>query len=155
MVHTRYFQTAGTAVLACIIPTLALGRRTHVLEAEELVAAVAAQRAGIRQQLLQRCWLGRVGVLLCNRVASRWAGRGLQRRQYVPLRALQQSGALTAPDLRRPKNELMVAARSDGRAEQWGAGEVVVVQAAQGICGAGLCRWSAEQMLGKRARVTS
>ena len=124
------FQTAGTTELACIIPAVPLRRRTHILEAEELVAAVAAQRAGGGQQLLQRRRLGRVGVLLCDWVASCWAGWGLQRRQYVPLRGLQRPGALTAPDLRRPKNELMVAARSDGRAEQWGAGEVVVVQAA-------------------------
>lgn len=123
-----YFQTAGTAKLACIIPTCPPGRRTYILEAEELVAAVAAQRSGVRQQLLQRRRLRRVGVLLCNRVASCWAGRGLQRRQYVPLSVLLPSETLTAPDLRRPKNELMVAARSDGRAEQWGADEVVVVR---------------------------
>lgn len=71
------------------------------------------------------------------------------------MRRLQRPGALTAPDLRRPKNELIMAARSDGRTEQWGAGEVVVVQAAQGICGADLGRCSAERVLGKRARVTS
>ena len=142
-------------MLACIIPVIQLLRRTHVLKAKELVAAVAAQRSGIRQQLLQRRRLGRVGVLLYDRVASCWAGWGLQRRQYVPLRGLRRPGALTVPDLRRPKNELMAAARSDGRAEEWGTGEVVVVQAAQGICGADLGRCSAERMLGKRARVTS
>jgi hypothetical protein len=57
------------------------GGRTHILKAEELVAAVAAQRPGVGQQLLQRGGLGRVGVLLRDRVARCWAGRGLQRRQ--------------------------------------------------------------------------
>ena len=87
-------------------------------------------------------------------MASCWAGWDLQWRQYVPLSTLHRSGTLTAPDLRRPKNELMVAARSDGRAEQCEADEVVVVQAAQGICGAGLCRYSANECWGKEARVT-
>jgi hypothetical protein len=135
VVRTMCFQTAGNILSACIIATSALCRRTHVLEAKELVAAIGAQRAGIRQQLLQRRGLERVGVLLRDRVARGWAGRGLQRRQYVPwvpLPAASWRRGLTAPDLRRPKNELMVTARSDGRAEQWGAGEVLVVQAAQG-----------------------
>jgi hypothetical protein len=149
-----YFQTAGTAGLACIITASPPCRRTHILESEELVAAVAAQRSGVRQQLLQRRRLGRVGVLLRNRVASCWAGWGLQQRQCLPLYALLPPEILTAPDLRRPKNELMVAARSDGRAGQRGAGEVMVVQAAQGICGAGLCRYSANECWGKEARVT-
>jgi hypothetical protein len=57
----------------------------------------------------------------------------------MPLCAVRGAGARTAPDLRRPKNELMVAAHSDRRAGQWRACEgvvvvvVVVVQAAQGI----------------------
>jgi hypothetical protein len=54
----------------------------------------------------------------------------------MPLCAVGGAGARTAPDLRRPKNELMVAAHSDKRAGQWRACEgvvVVVVQAAQGI----------------------
>ena len=40
--HTRYFQTTGATALASVIsPGLADGR-THILEAEELVAAIAA-----------------------------------------------------------------------------------------------------------------
>lgn len=87
-VPTRCFQTADMAVLACGLRSrgVVVCGRTHVLKAEELVAAVGAQRPGVGQQLLQRRWLGRVGVLLRDRVASGWAGRGLQRRQYEPLR---------------------------------------------------------------------
>lgn len=101
-------------------PELPSYRRTYVLEAKELVAAVVAQRPGVGQQLLERRRLWRIGVLLRNGVARCWTGRGLQRRQCMPLCTSDASGALTAPDLRRPKNELIVAARSDGRAEQWG-----------------------------------
>jgi hypothetical protein len=54
---------------------------------------------------------------------------------HEALQAGDGAGALTAPDLRRPKKELMAAARSDGRAEQRGAGEVFVVRTAQGTYG--------------------
>jgi hypothetical protein len=40
--HTRYFQTAGTMALASVIAPGLAGGRTHILEAEELVAAIAA-----------------------------------------------------------------------------------------------------------------
>jgi hypothetical protein len=40
--HTRYFQTAGTTALASIIASGLADRRTHILEAEELVAAITA-----------------------------------------------------------------------------------------------------------------
>ena len=129
-------------------------RYTYVFKAEELITTVVAQRASICQQFFQRRWFWRIGVPLRDRVARCWAGWGLQRRQYMPLCTLHPSRALTVPDLRRPKNELIMAARSDGRTEQWGADEVVVVQAAQGICGAGLCRYSANKCWGKEARVT-
>lgn len=55
------------------LTSAASGRRTYILEAEELVAAVAAQRAGVEEQLLERRDLGRVGVLLDGYAAGRWA----------------------------------------------------------------------------------
>lgn len=62
--------------------------RTYILEAKELVAAVAAQRAGVDQQLLERGGFWGVGILLDRRGAGCWAGWGLAgERQYQPLRA--------------------------------------------------------------------
>jgi hypothetical protein len=54
----------------------------------------------------------------------------------MPLCAVGSAGARTAPDLRRPKNELMVAAHSAATGAQGSGGrawQVVVVQAALGI----------------------
>jgi folate-binding Fe-S cluster repair protein YgfZ len=54
-----------------------LRRRTYILKAEELVAAVAAQRASVEEQLLEGRDVGRVGVFSDGYATGRWAQRRL------------------------------------------------------------------------------
>jgi hypothetical protein len=76
--HTRYSQTAGATALASIIPPGLADGHTHILEAEELVAAIAAEGPSVGKQFLQWGRLGRIGIFLCNR--GRGTDWGLQRR---------------------------------------------------------------------------
>jgi len=61
------------------------GRAPYIFKSKELVAAVAARRTGVGEQLLQRRRLWGIGVLLRGRRARRWAGRTLSVCQYQPL----------------------------------------------------------------------
>lgn len=93
---------------------------TYILEAEELVAAIGANGAGILQQLLERRQLWGVRVLLRWRRGRSWTGGALQRNQHQPLchgAHMQERASLTFPALRRPKNEVMAGASGERRVQ--------------------------------------
>jgi hypothetical protein len=75
------------------LTSAASGRRTYILEAEELVAAVAAQRAGVEEQLLERRDPGALGSFL--------------------------TGMLPVAGLKGGWTDVSVAAIGDGRARLW------------------------------------
>lgn len=113
------FQTVKSGRSALQTRGEQLRSRTYVLEAKKLVAAVAAQRPRVDEQLLQRSDFRRIGVLLDGRDASYWADGGLRGSAGGIARAWR-ARILTAPDLIRLKKPDMVSVAGLGHRGRWG-----------------------------------